>query len=101
MVLLLRRFVAEAARIYEAKTGQSLEDALVIKKPSEAYDFLRPEMEHLDQEQLRTINLNARNRILSRSHLINKVPWLSRGEHGPNRRTMGRTESSYTRTTTA
>ncbi len=65
MVHMMRRFLAEAGRIYETRTGQPLEDALTIKSPQDAYEFLRLEMEHLEQEQLRTINLNTRNRIIS------------------------------------
>jgi DNA repair protein RadC len=65
MVHLLRRFVAEASRIYEVKTGRALSEALVIRSPQDAYEFLRLEMEDLDHEQLRTINLNTKNRIIS------------------------------------
>lgn len=65
MVSLLKRFTAEASRIYESRTGRPIEDALVIQTPQEAYEFLRLEMEGLEQEHLRTINLNVKNRILS------------------------------------
>lgn len=65
MVHLLRRFVAEAARIYESRTGRPVEDALTISAPGDAYEFLRPEMENLEQEHLRTINLTTKNRIIS------------------------------------
>ncbi len=65
MVHLLRRFIAEASRLYEVKTGRALSDALEIRGPKDAYEFLRLEMETLDQEQLRTINLNTKNRIIS------------------------------------
>lgn len=33
--------------------------------PQDAYEFLRVEMENLEQEQLGTITLNGRNRIIS------------------------------------
>ncbi len=65
MVHLLRRFVAEASRIYEVKTGRALSEDLVIRSPADAYEFWRLEMESLDHEQLRTLNLNSKNRIIS------------------------------------
>jgi DNA repair protein RadC len=65
MVHMLRRFLAEAARIYESQTGQGLAEALTIRSPKDAYEFLRLEMEGLEQEQLRVINLDARNRVIS------------------------------------
>jgi DNA repair protein RadC len=60
-----RLFMAEATRIYETRTGKLLEDALTIRAPKDAYEFLRLEMEDLEQEQLRVINLNTRNRVVS------------------------------------
>lgn len=51
--------------IYESKTGQDLEEALTIRSPKDAYEFLRLEMEQLEQEQLRVINLDVRNRFIS------------------------------------
>lgn len=65
MVHLMRSFLAEASKIYETRTNQHLEDALHIGSPRDAYEFLRVEMEDLEQEQLRTLNLNTKNRILS------------------------------------
>ncbi len=65
MIHLMRRFLAEASRIYETRTGQRVEDALQIKSPRDAYEFLRLEMEDLEQEQLRTLNLNTKNRVIS------------------------------------
>ncbi len=65
MVHLLRRFIAEASRIYEVKTGRAISDALEVRSPRDAYEFLRLEMEDLDQEQFRTINLNTKNKIIS------------------------------------
>lgn len=69
MVHLLRRFIAEASRIYEVKTGRALSDALEIRNPRDAYEFLRFEMEGLDQEQMRTINLNT-----ARGYALRSVP---------------------------
>lgn len=65
MVDLMRRFLADASRLYEVRTGKALTAALEIRTPRDAYEFLRLEMEPLDQEQLRTINLNTKNRIIS------------------------------------
>lgn len=65
LVSLMRHFVAEASRIYEVRTGAPIEDALQIRAPRDAYEFLRTEMEDLEQEQLRTIHLNTKQRILS------------------------------------
>ena len=65
LVNLMRHFVAEASRIYEVRTGVTMEEALQIRSPRDAYEFFRAEMEDLDQEQLRTIHLNTKQRILS------------------------------------
>jgi len=62
---LMRRFVAEASRLYETRTGRSAESAIRIGGPTDAYDFLRGEMADLDQEQLRTLNLSVKNQILT------------------------------------
>lgn len=62
---MLRRFMAEASRIYEVRTGTAITDALQITQPRDAYEFLRTEMEDLSQEQFRTIQLNTKNRIVS------------------------------------
>lgn len=64
-----RMFMAEATRLYETRTGRVLEDALAIRSPREAYEFLRLEMEGLEQEQLRVVCLNTRNRIVG-THMI-------------------------------
>lgn len=66
---LMRRFLAEASRIYEAKTGTPVPDALEITSPRDAYEFFRLEMQDLAQEQLRTLHLSTRRRIIS-SHLV-------------------------------
>lgn len=65
MMHLMRSFLAEASKIYEVRAHQRLEDALQITTPADAYEFLRLEMEDLEQEQMRTLNLNTKNRILS------------------------------------
>jgi DNA repair protein RadC len=65
LVHLMRRFVAEASRIYETRTGIDAREAPQIKTPQDAYNFLRPEMAHLEQEQLRVLNLNVHHRVLS------------------------------------
>jgi len=65
LVNIMRRFMAEASRIYEAKTGIPLPDALQIRQPLDAYEFLRAEMENLEQEQMRTIHLNTKSRVIS------------------------------------
>ena len=65
LVQLMRRFVAEASRMYETRTGQDVREALQIKSPRDAYEFLRPEMAHLEQEQLRVLTLNVHHRVLS------------------------------------
>jgi DNA repair protein RadC len=62
---MLLRFIAEASRLYEFETGKAATDALTISHPQDAYEFLRLEMENLEQEQLRTISLNTKNKIIS------------------------------------
>ena len=77
-VHLLRRFLAEASRIYETKTGKPREEALQIGSPQDAYAFFRFEMEGLAQEQLRVMTLDTKNRIISCSMIyqgtINQSP---------------------------
>jgi DNA repair protein RadC len=65
MLHLMRCFIAEASRIYESRTGRTIDEALTVDSAAIAYDFLRGEMACLEQEQLRTLNLNIKNRILS------------------------------------
>ncbi|MBI4785854.1 MAG: hypothetical protein HY782_02270, partial [Chloroflexi bacterium] len=67
IVHMARRFLAEVSRIYETRSGKPFEEALLIKSPRDAYEFFRLEMENLEQEQLRTIQLNTKSRILSAS----------------------------------
>lgn len=62
---MMRRFMAEASRIYEARTNQPLEEDIQIRNPNDAYEFMRFEMENLEQEQLRVLTLNTKRRILS------------------------------------
>lgn len=65
MVHYMRQFVAEASRIYEVKTGKTVEDALTISTPADAYSLLGPEMAELEREQLRVLTLSVKNRLLS------------------------------------
>lgn len=69
LVNLMRHFVAEASRIYEIRTGTPVEEVLQIRTPRDAYEFFRGEVENLEQEQLRTIHLNTKSRVIS-SRLI-------------------------------
>jgi len=62
-VLILRRFVSDIEAIYATNAGRSVEDVLAVRSPSDAYDFLRG-MEELEQEQLRTVHLNTRGKII-------------------------------------
>lgn len=66
---MLRVFVAEASRVYDTRLPAGPQEALVVDSPMVAYQLLGPEMAHLAQEQLRTINLNTRHRMLG-THLI-------------------------------
>jgi len=65
LVHLMRRFVADASRIYEGRAIPPVEGEVVIGCPAAAYAFLREDMAELEQEQLRVLNLNIRNRLLS------------------------------------
>lgn len=65
MLQMMRAFLAEASYLYELRTQMKLEDAPQIRSPKDAYEFLRLEMEDLEQEQLRTLTLNTKNRIIS------------------------------------
>ncbi len=60
-----RLALAELVALYEARRARELEDAPVIRSPRDAYEFLRFEMEGLEQEQLRVINLTTKHRIIS------------------------------------
>ncbi len=64
-VLMLRRFVADLSALYTTSEGKALDEALVIRSPQDGYNFLKAEMENLEQEQLRTLNLDVRNKIIS------------------------------------
>lgn len=57
--------LAEFVAIYEARRAKRLDQALQIREPRDIYEFVRFEMELLEQEQLRVITLNTKNRILS------------------------------------
>jgi DNA repair protein RadC len=60
-----RLALAEFVAIYEARKAKRLEEAPQIKSPEDAFEYLRFEMENLEQEQLHAINLNQKNRIIS------------------------------------
>jgi len=62
-----RLALADLVAVYEARRAKQLEDSVQIKSPKHAYEFLRFEMEGLEQEQLRVLNLNTKNRIISAS----------------------------------
>ncbi len=78
MIHRLQLILAEMSQQYEATTGQPLDEALTISSPQDAYEFLKREMEDLEQEQLRTLNLDVRNKILSTQLIyqgnINTIP---------------------------
>lgn len=65
MVHMMRRFLAEASRIYETRTGASLENPVMLTKPAEVYEFLRLEMAGLEQEQLRVLSLTTKHHVIS------------------------------------
>lgn len=62
---MMRRFMAEASRLYELRAGRDLAEPVVISRPADVFELLRLEMGELDQEQLRTVNLDARHQVLS------------------------------------
>lgn len=66
---MMRVFVAEASRVYETRLPATPSEALYVDSPSVVYQLLAPEMAHLSQEQLRTVNVNTRHRMLG-THLI-------------------------------
>ena len=59
--------LAEFVTSYETRKARRLEQAPQITRPADAYEFLHFEMEGLEQEQLRIINLNQKHRIISAS----------------------------------
>lgn len=65
MLAMMRRFMAEASRLYEVRTGRDLREPIIISQPSDVYELLRLEMEELEQEQLRTVNVDVRHQVLS------------------------------------
>lgn len=65
MMQMLRRFLAEASRIYETRAGTSLENPVTIIGPGDVFELLRVEMAELPQEQLRVLSLTTKNRVLS------------------------------------
>lgn len=65
MLAMMRRFMAEASRLYEVRTGRDLREPIIISQPSDVYELLRLEMAELEQEQLRTVNVDVRHQVLS------------------------------------
>lgn len=57
--------LSELVAVYEARQAKRLDQALQIRAPKDIYNFVRFEMENLEQEQLHVITLNTKNRILS------------------------------------
>lgn len=57
--------LGELVAVYEARQAKRLEEALQIRTPKDIYEFLRFEMENLEQEQLRVLTLNTKSRIIS------------------------------------
>jgi DNA repair protein RadC len=51
--------------LFEAQRAKELEKAPQIRRPEDAYEYVRFEMEGLEQEQMRVLNLNTKNRIIS------------------------------------
>ena len=62
-----RLALAEFVTLYEARRARQLQRAPQIKSPQDVYEYVRSEMEDLEQEQMRVINLNTKNRIISAS----------------------------------
>ncbi len=60
-----RLALAELVAVYEARRDKWLETAPQIRRPEDIYNFVRFEMESLEQEQMRVLNLNTKNRIIS------------------------------------
>lgn len=65
MLTMMRHFMAEASRLYEARAGRELSEPVAIRRPADAFEHLRLEMAELEQEQLRTLHLDARHQVLS------------------------------------
>ena len=65
LLTMMRRFMAEASRLYEARSGRPLEDPMIIRSPADIHELLRTEMGELEQEQLRTITVGTRLQVLS------------------------------------
>ena len=57
--------LAELVAVYEARQAKRLDQALRMRAPKDIYEFLRFEMENLEQEQLRVLTLNTKQRIIS------------------------------------
>ena len=69
LLTMMRRLLSEASRIYEARSGLSLHEPVIIQQPRDVFEHLRAEMGELSQEQLRTVTVVARQQVLS-THLL-------------------------------
>ncbi len=67
MLTMMRRFIAEASRLYEVRSGRDLAEPYVIHRPADAFELLRTEMADLEREQLHTLNLGSRHQVISTS----------------------------------
>ena len=56
-----RLALAEFATLYEPRRAKQLERAPQIRRPGDAYKYVRFEMEDSDQGQMRGLNLNTKN----------------------------------------
>jgi len=58
------RLLAELVQRYEVGKRGTLTEGRIVRKPGDAADYLGAEMAGLDQEQLRAVLLDTKNRIL-------------------------------------
>jgi DNA repair protein RadC len=65
----LRHLVAEAQRIYRARTGFDPAEAIRLETPADVYRLLAAEMEHLTQEQLHVLTLTTKMHLVG-AHLV-------------------------------
>lgn len=67
LLAMMNRFVAEASRLYEPRPGTERVEPYRIQRPQDAYDLLRGPLAELPHEQLHTLNLDVRQRVISRN----------------------------------
>ena len=65
MVELMRFFVREASRLYNVDRARVGGTGSFVNAPRDAYELLRPHMEHLAQEELRVVTLNTRQEVIA------------------------------------